>query len=87
MFQPKCRIYEVNGKRVSIGIDVIGKIMEWNTDVFRNDTDFDFKIFHALLVICIGNEAIIAGNVPDKVMKFIKGEIQQTTLLYLHAHT
>lgn len=71
----------MNGKLVSIGHDVIGKIKEGNTDVFRNGTEFDLKIFHALLVICIGNEAIAIGDVSEKVMKFIRGRV-----IYIKLH-
>lgn len=87
ILQNKGRLYEVNGCLVSIPNDIINKIRAWNTDKLRNDSNYDIKIVHALLVLCIGSDGIAAGNISDKVMKFVKGKIRNhdalTQFIYL----
>lgn len=77
----------MNGCLVSIPNDIINKIRAWNTDKLRNDSNYDIKIVHALLVLCIGSGGIAAGNIPDKVLKFVKGTIRHhvalTQFIYL----
>lgn len=68
-------MYEVDGTLVTIAYDIINKIRAWNTDMFRNDTNYDVRIVHALMVICIGSDAVAAGRISEKLLKFIKGNI------------
>lgn len=42
--------------------------------MLRNDCNYDMKITQALLVLCVGSDAISVGNISDKVLKFVKGE-------------
>lgn len=53
----------------------MGKIRQWNSGMFRNDANVDRKIVHALLVLCVGATAVANGQISDKVLKFVKGEI------------
>lgn len=64
----------MDGVLVTIPHDILNKMRSWNTEIFRNDTNYDIKIVQALLVLCIGSDAISAGNISDKVLKFVKGE-------------
>lgn len=73
----------MNGSLVSIPFDIINKMRAWNTDMFRNDSNYDSKIVHALLVLCLGSDEIIAGNIPDKVLKFVMGKIRMV-IVVLH---
>lgn len=74
----------MNGSLVSIPFDIISKMRAWNTDMFRNDSNYDSKIVHALLVLSLGSDEIIAGNIPDKVLKFVKGKIRNCVALNVH---
>lgn len=71
----------MNGVLVSIPNEIINKIRAWNTDMFRNDTNYDIKIVHALLVLCIGSDGIATGHIPDKVLRFVKGKIRNRVAL------
>lgn len=76
MIQSKGRQYEVDGVLVTIPHDILNKMRSWNTETFSNDTNYDMKIVQALLVLCVGSDAISAGNISDKVLKFVKGNNQ-----------
>lgn len=67
------RQYKVDGKLITIDYEVIAKFKEWSTKFFCNDVIYDFKLVQALLVLCVGTENIIAGNIPEKVLKFVEG--------------
>lgn len=68
-------MYEVDGAMVIIPHDILDKMRLWNTEMFRNDCIYDMKIVQAMLVLCIGSDAIAAGNISDKVLNFVKGAI------------
>lgn len=67
-------MYDVNGTLILIPTDIKNEIRAWNTNMFCNDTTYDMKIVQALLVLSVGSEVIIAGNISDKVLKFVKGK-------------
>lgn len=65
----------VDGRVIEIHNDILAKIRQWNSENFRNDVNLDRKITQALLVLCVGATAVANGQISDKVVKFIKGEI------------
>lgn len=75
-------MYEVNETLVLIPTDIITKIRGWNTSMFRNDTNYDMKIVQALLVLCVGSDVIIAGDISEKVLKFVKGKKYQNPKMH-----
>lgn len=73
-------MYEVDGKLVFMGNNIINKARLWNTEMFRNSLVYDKKITHGLIILCVGKEAIIAERISEKVMKFVKGKNVGQTL-------
>lgn len=68
-------MYEVDGKLVFMGNNFISKVRMWNTEMFRNSLVYDKKIAHGLIIIlCDGKDAIVAGHIFEKIMKFVKGK-------------
>lgn len=59
---------------VTIPHEILSKIRSWNTDGLRNDANYDRTIVQALLVLCVGSDAIADGRISEKVMKFVRGE-------------
>lgn len=73
--QDKGRVYKVDGKLVLINRDVIEKFRVWNSEMFRNDANYDTKFIQALLVLSIGSDSIVRGEIPAKVLRFLHGNI------------
>lgn len=69
----------MNGSLIAINHDIIDKFRMWNTEKFREDAEYDKKITHALLVLCVGSATIASGQIPPKVLRFIHGEYFRNT--------
>lgn len=80
-FQKSGRIYEVEGKLVTIHHDVVKKFTEWNTHVLMNDKFYDKKMIQVLLVIIVGSEDIANGKISEKALRFAKGLFM---FIYIH---
>lgn len=68
------RLYEVDRSLVSIHASVLNAFREWNTGSFRNNVYYDRRMTQVLLICCIGAEKVAAGEVSERVKKFIEGK-------------
>ncbi|XP_055309118.1 uncharacterized protein LOC129573007 [Sitodiplosis mosellana] len=64
------RIYKIGGKLIEIPKKAVEKIIEWNVGPRRDDTQYDRKVCHSLLLSLVAKEQLQA--VDAAVMEFIK---------------
>lgn len=75
-FQKTGRVYEVDGKLVTIYKEVLQKFVEWGTHGMCSDLFYDKKMVQILLVIVVGSAEIANGNISDKAQRFVKGQLR-----------
>lgn len=58
---------------VTIMRKAVDGLLKWNSEGFASNPEYDKRFIKALLIACIGQRNIAAGNFDNNIIEFIKG--------------